>query len=159
MQKKHSNICLTFCLLCLVLLGSTEKRAYLLKRFPQLSAESFANSRDTSFEQHVLLHTQGKGLTTLLVMVSMLHKIIIKKKHIFSVLHPSIHTFITQIPLRNVQNETLCMGQICSAVFIVFWQCSREYNLWIELNWHLFQVWMWCWTLWLRRSCRPVFAA
>jgi len=24
-------------------------------------AESFANSRDTSFEQHVLLHTQGKG--------------------------------------------------------------------------------------------------
>ncbi|MEQ2236601.1 hypothetical protein ILYODFUR_014388 [Ilyodon furcidens] len=41
--------------------GSAEKRAYLKERFPQLSAESFANSRDTSFEQHVLLHTKGKG--------------------------------------------------------------------------------------------------
>ncbi|KAL4648124.1 fatty acid synthase [Arapaima gigas] len=41
--------------------GSAEKRAYLQERFPQLGAESFANSRDTSFEQHVLLHTKGKG--------------------------------------------------------------------------------------------------
>ncbi|XP_010790393.1 fatty acid synthase [Notothenia coriiceps] len=41
--------------------GSAEKRSYLQQRFPQLSAESFANSRDTSFEQHILLHTQGKG--------------------------------------------------------------------------------------------------
>ncbi|XP_077406429.1 fatty acid synthase-like [Vanacampus margaritifer] len=37
--------------------GSAEKRAYLQERFPQLSATSFANSRDVSFEQHVLLHT------------------------------------------------------------------------------------------------------
>uniref|UniRef100_A0A8C6P2E4 Fatty acid synthase n=1 Tax=Nothobranchius furzeri TaxID=105023 RepID=A0A8C6P2E4_NOTFU len=46
--------------------GSTEKRAYLQKRFPQLSAESFANSRDTSFEQHVLAHTHGKGVDLVL---------------------------------------------------------------------------------------------
>uniref|UniRef100_A0A665X8P4 Fatty acid synthase n=1 Tax=Echeneis naucrates TaxID=173247 RepID=A0A665X8P4_ECHNA len=46
--------------------GSTEKRAYLQERFPQLSAESFANSRDTSFEQHILLHTQGKGVDVVL---------------------------------------------------------------------------------------------
>ncbi|XP_041672485.1 fatty acid synthase [Cheilinus undulatus] len=46
--------------------GSAEKRAYLQERFPQLSAESFANSRDTSFEQHVLLHTQGKGVDMVL---------------------------------------------------------------------------------------------
>ncbi|XP_047465414.1 LOW QUALITY PROTEIN: fatty acid synthase [Mugil cephalus] len=46
--------------------GSAEKRAYLQQRFPQLSAESFANSRDTSFEQHVLLHTQGKGVDVVL---------------------------------------------------------------------------------------------
>lgn len=41
--------------------GSAEKRAYLMQRFPQLSEDSFANSRDTTFEQHVLLNTQGKG--------------------------------------------------------------------------------------------------
>uniref|UniRef100_A0A1A8NNF5 Fatty acid synthase n=2 Tax=Nothobranchius TaxID=28779 RepID=A0A1A8NNF5_9TELE len=46
--------------------GSTEKRAYLQERFPQLSAESFANSRDTSFEQHVLAHTHGKGVDLVL---------------------------------------------------------------------------------------------
>lgn len=45
----------------MVFLGSAEKRAYLLQRFPQLLGESIANSRDTTFEQHVLLHTQGKG--------------------------------------------------------------------------------------------------
>lgn len=41
--------------------GSGEKKAYLQERFPQLTAESFANSRDASFEQHVMLQTQGKG--------------------------------------------------------------------------------------------------
>ncbi|KAM9716550.1 fatty acid synthase [Menidia menidia] len=46
--------------------GSAEKRAYLQERFPQLSEDSFANSRDTSFEQHVLLHTQGKGVDLVL---------------------------------------------------------------------------------------------
>ncbi|XP_060796063.1 fatty acid synthase isoform X1 [Neoarius graeffei] len=46
--------------------GSKEKRAYLQERFPQLSAESFANSRDASFEQHVLKHTQGKGVDVVL---------------------------------------------------------------------------------------------
>ncbi|KAA8581129.1 hypothetical protein FQN60_002710 [Etheostoma spectabile] len=46
--------------------GSKEKRAYLQERFPQLSAESFANSRDTSFEPHILLHTQGKGVDVVL---------------------------------------------------------------------------------------------
>ncbi|XP_036124153.1 fatty acid synthase [Molossus molossus] len=46
--------------------GSAEKRAYLQARFPQLSDTSFANSRDTSFEQHVLLHTAGKGVDLVL---------------------------------------------------------------------------------------------
>ncbi|XP_077358210.1 fatty acid synthase isoform X2 [Festucalex cinctus] len=46
--------------------GSAEKRAYLQQRFPQLSVDSFANSRDASFEQHVLLHTQGKGVNVVL---------------------------------------------------------------------------------------------
>ncbi|CAL8303726.1 unnamed protein product [Lota lota] len=46
--------------------GSAEKRAYLQERFPQLTSESFANSRDATFEQHVLLHTQGKGVDLVL---------------------------------------------------------------------------------------------
>lgn len=46
--------------------GSAEKRAYLQARFPQLNGTSFANSRDTSFEQHVLRHTAGKGVDVVL---------------------------------------------------------------------------------------------
>uniref|UniRef100_A0A3Q2CQ33 Fatty acid synthase n=1 Tax=Cyprinodon variegatus TaxID=28743 RepID=A0A3Q2CQ33_CYPVA len=46
--------------------GSAEKRAYLQERFPQLSAESFANSRDVSFEQHIQLQTKGKGVDVVL---------------------------------------------------------------------------------------------
>ncbi|KAG9267961.1 fatty acid synthase [Astyanax mexicanus] len=46
--------------------GSKEKRAYLQERFPQLTPESFANSRDASFEQHVLKYTQGKGVDVVL---------------------------------------------------------------------------------------------
>nr|XP_019963310.1 PREDICTED: fatty acid synthase-like [Paralichthys olivaceus] len=46
--------------------GSTKKQAYLQERFSQLSGESFANSRDISFEQHILLHTQGKGVNVVL---------------------------------------------------------------------------------------------
>ncbi|EHH58444.1 hypothetical protein EGM_08298, partial [Macaca fascicularis] len=46
--------------------GSSEKRAYLQARFPQLDSTSFANSRDTSFEQHVLQHTGGKGVDLVL---------------------------------------------------------------------------------------------
>lgn len=46
--------------------GSTAKQAYLQQTFPQLSEECFANSRDSSFEQHVLLHTGGKGVNVVL---------------------------------------------------------------------------------------------
>ncbi|XP_008574493.1 PREDICTED: fatty acid synthase [Galeopterus variegatus] len=46
--------------------GSAEKQAYLQARFPQLDHASFANSRDTSFEQHVLRHTAGRGVDLVL---------------------------------------------------------------------------------------------
>lgn len=46
--------------------GSKDKQAYLQQRFPQLTADAFANSRDTSFEQHILLHTRGKGVDMVL---------------------------------------------------------------------------------------------
>ncbi|KAK2112408.1 hypothetical protein P7K49_012155 [Saguinus oedipus] len=46
--------------------GSAEKQAYLQARFSQLDSTSFANSRDTSFEKHVLQHTGGKGVDLVL---------------------------------------------------------------------------------------------
>ncbi|CAM5096781.1 unnamed protein product [Natator depressus] len=46
--------------------GSVEKREYLQTRFPQLDANSFASSRNTSFEQHVLRVTNGKGVNLVL---------------------------------------------------------------------------------------------
>ncbi|NXK65451.1 FAS synthase, partial [Sylvietta virens] len=46
--------------------GSTEKRKYLQARFPQLDANSFSSSRDTSFEQHILRVTNGKGVNLVL---------------------------------------------------------------------------------------------
>ncbi|KAF5912949.1 hypothetical protein HPG69_012638 [Diceros bicornis minor] len=51
---------------CLSLPGSAKKQAYLQARFPQLKDTSFANSRDTSFEEHVLRHTAGKGVDLVL---------------------------------------------------------------------------------------------
>uniref|UniRef100_A0A8B9MPC1 Fatty acid synthase n=1 Tax=Accipiter nisus TaxID=211598 RepID=A0A8B9MPC1_9AVES len=46
--------------------GSTEKREYLQARFPQLDANSFASSRNTTFEQHILRVTNGKGMALFL---------------------------------------------------------------------------------------------
>ncbi|NWW67096.1 FAS synthase, partial [Ifrita kowaldi] len=46
--------------------GSTEKREYLQARFPQLDANSFSSSRDTTFEQHILRVTNGKGVNLVL---------------------------------------------------------------------------------------------
>ncbi|NXI15750.1 FAS synthase, partial [Irena cyanogastra] len=46
--------------------GSTEKRKYLQARFPQLDASSFSSSRDTTFEQHILRVTNGKGVNLVL---------------------------------------------------------------------------------------------
>ena len=42
------------------------KRNYLQQRFPQLSSHSFANSRDTTFERHVLKATHGRGVDVVL---------------------------------------------------------------------------------------------
>ncbi|KAL0271260.1 UNVERIFIED_CONTAM: hypothetical protein PYX00_008407 [Menopon gallinae] len=46
--------------------GSKEKREFLLKRFPQLTNDNIANSRDTTFEQHVLRQTKGRGVDVVL---------------------------------------------------------------------------------------------
>ncbi|NXH15465.1 FAS synthase, partial [Bucco capensis] len=46
--------------------GSTEKREYLQARFPQLDANSFASSRNTAFEEHILRVTNGRGVNLVL---------------------------------------------------------------------------------------------
>ncbi|KAK6634166.1 hypothetical protein RUM44_004774 [Polyplax serrata] len=46
--------------------GSQEKRDFLLKRFPQLTNDNISNSRDTSFEQHILRQTKGRGVDVIL---------------------------------------------------------------------------------------------
>lgn len=53
--------CRVFCTV-----GSKEKREFLKRRFPELKDENFANSRDSSFEQHVLRHTNGIGCDVVL---------------------------------------------------------------------------------------------
>ncbi|XP_014670255.1 PREDICTED: fatty acid synthase-like [Priapulus caudatus] len=41
--------------------GSHEEREYLKHKFPQLQGTHFSNSRDASFEQEILIATNGKG--------------------------------------------------------------------------------------------------
>ncbi|XP_066991032.2 fatty acid synthase [Anabrus simplex] len=46
--------------------GSPAKRAFLKERFPQLTDRHIANSRDTSFEPHVMRETKGRGVDLVL---------------------------------------------------------------------------------------------
>lgn len=46
--------------------GSVEKKEYLKKAFPALGDNNFSNSRDCSFEQHVLRQTNGRGVDVIL---------------------------------------------------------------------------------------------
>ncbi|XP_071447989.1 fatty acid synthase-like [Hetaerina americana] len=46
--------------------GTPEKKAFLLSRFPQLKANHIGHSRDTSFEQKVLQQTKGRGVDLIL---------------------------------------------------------------------------------------------
>ncbi|XP_050423114.1 fatty acid synthase-like isoform X2 [Adelges cooleyi] len=46
--------------------GSKQKREFLKKTFPKLTDKNIANSRDTSFEQHVLRQTKGRGVDLVL---------------------------------------------------------------------------------------------
>ncbi|XP_049271383.1 fatty acid synthase [Rhipicephalus sanguineus] len=42
--------------------GSEKKRQFLMRRYPQLEHRNVANSRDLSFEEHVLRETKGRGV-------------------------------------------------------------------------------------------------
>nr|XP_027196308.1 fatty acid synthase-like [Dermatophagoides pteronyssinus] len=59
-------ICLSMGCTVFTTVGSNEKREYLKQRFPQLTDRNIANSRDTSFEQHILRQTNGYGVDLVL---------------------------------------------------------------------------------------------
>ncbi|XP_073462807.1 fatty acid synthase [Aquarana catesbeiana] len=59
-------ICLSMGCQVFTTVGSAEKQEYLQSKFPQLNAKCFANSRNTSFEQHVLSVTGGRGVDLIL---------------------------------------------------------------------------------------------
>ncbi|XP_006825595.1 fatty acid synthase-like [Saccoglossus kowalevskii] len=46
--------------------GSHEKKDYIMKRFPEMNDEHFGNSRDSTFEQKILIATKGKGVNVVL---------------------------------------------------------------------------------------------
>ncbi|XP_077526185.1 fatty acid synthase-like isoform X2 [Haemaphysalis longicornis] len=46
--------------------GSMEKRDFLKSRYPELKDQHFANSRDLTFEEHVLNQTNGRGVDLVL---------------------------------------------------------------------------------------------
>ncbi|XP_049519265.1 fatty acid synthase-like isoform X6 [Dermacentor silvarum] len=46
--------------------GSQEKRDFLKNRFPQLEDRHIANSRDLSFEEHIIKETDGRGVDLVL---------------------------------------------------------------------------------------------
>ncbi|GFV31383.1 fatty acid synthase [Trichonephila clavipes] len=46
--------------------GTKEKREFLKKRFPSLEDRHFCNSRDLSFEKHILKETNGEGVEVIL---------------------------------------------------------------------------------------------
>ncbi|XP_065297860.1 fatty acid synthase-like [Dermacentor albipictus] len=46
--------------------GSEEKREFLKRRFPVLEDRNFANSRDLSFEEHIMSETKGRGVDLVL---------------------------------------------------------------------------------------------
>nr|XP_002738672.1 PREDICTED: fatty acid synthase-like [Saccoglossus kowalevskii] len=47
-------------------IGSREKKNYLMSRFPEIKEEHFGNSRDSSFEQKILIATEGMGVNVVL---------------------------------------------------------------------------------------------
>lgn len=46
--------------------GTPEKRAFLIDRFPKLNERNIGNSRDTSFEQMIMNETEGQGVDVVL---------------------------------------------------------------------------------------------
>ena len=57
-------VCLSLGCEVFTTVGTPDKVAYLKSVFPQLTDRNFANSRDLSFEYHILKETNGEGENT-----------------------------------------------------------------------------------------------
>lgn len=62
----HSGIVVIVHNTLLLYVGTKEKREFLKKKFPALTEDAFANSRDLSFEEHVMRQTKGSGVNLVL---------------------------------------------------------------------------------------------
>ncbi|XP_053214097.1 fatty acid synthase-like [Panonychus citri] len=60
------NICLSMNCRIFTTVGTNEKRKFLQEQFPSLDETSFTHSRSTTFEEHVLRHTNGRGVDVIL---------------------------------------------------------------------------------------------
>jgi len=60
------SICLSMGCAVFTTVGSYQKREFLKSVYPQLQDKNFANSRDTTFEQHILRETKGRGVDIVL---------------------------------------------------------------------------------------------
>ncbi|PNF15231.1 hypothetical protein B7P43_G14038, partial [Cryptotermes secundus] len=60
------NICLHAGCTVFTTVGTEEKREFIKKQFPQLTDHNIGNSRDTSFEQLIMLETNGRGVDLVL---------------------------------------------------------------------------------------------
>nr|WLV27769.1 fatty acid synthase [Panonychus citri] len=60
------SICLSMGCQVFTTVGTKDKREFLKKHFSQLKDRNIANSRNTSFEQHVLRETKGRGVDVVL---------------------------------------------------------------------------------------------
>ncbi|XP_053201749.1 LOW QUALITY PROTEIN: fatty acid synthase-like [Panonychus citri] len=60
------NICLSMNCKIFTTVGTDEKRNFLQEQLSSLDETSFAHSRSTSFEEHILRHTNGRGVDVIL---------------------------------------------------------------------------------------------
>lgn len=60
------RICLSMGCRIFTTVGKREKREFLKKLFPQLKDENITNSRDVSFERHIMRKTRGRGIDMVL---------------------------------------------------------------------------------------------
>lgn len=56
------NLCLYFGLTIFATVGTEEKYDFLRKHYPQIEEHHIGNSRDTSFEDMIRKHTNGRGV-------------------------------------------------------------------------------------------------
>lgn len=60
------NICMSMGCEVFTTVGTAEKKRYVLDLFPSLRSDHILNSRDTTFEEHIMILTNGRGVDVIL---------------------------------------------------------------------------------------------